>query len=246
MDYNQYKMTMSEVVKYAFIGSLGFFMLALLFYGDLRIAAFLAGIGILYIPIKKQGLIKARKRKLKEQFKESLYALSSSISVGKSVELAFIESLNDLKIVFYDHNAFIITEFEIIARKISMNESIESALLDFALRADDEDIMNFTNVFITAKRTGGNLVDIMKYTITSINEKLEIIENINVMITGKKYEQQILALLLPFIILYLNVFSSGFVSALYETLSGRIAMTLALGLYILSFVISKKVVDIEV
>lgn len=239
-------MTLSETIKYGLMGYLGFFILVILFYGDLMIAFILSGIGILYMPIKKQRLIKNRKKKLKEQFKESLYVLSASISVGKSVELAFIEALNDMKIVFDDYDALIIREYELIARKIRMNESIESALLDFALRADDEDIMNFTNVFITAKRTGGNLVEIMKYTITSINEKLEILENINVMITGKKYEQQILALLLPFIILYLNIFSSGFVSVLYDTIRGKVAMTAALILYILSFYVSKKVVDIEV
>lgn len=239
-------MSWIERIKYGIIGILGFYFLALLFYGNRNIAFILSWLGILYVPIKKQGLIRARKKVLKKQFKESLYALSSSISVGKSVELAFLEALNDLKIIFYDQEAFILSEFELIVRKICMNESIESALLDFALRAEDEDIMNFTNVFITAKRTGGNLVEIMKYTITSINEKIEIIENINVIITGKKYEQQILTLLLPLIILYLNVFSSGFVNVLYTTIRGRIAMTGALGLYILSFIISRKVIEIEV
>lgn len=246
IDYNQYKMSPYENIKYGLVGYFGMFALMILFYGELLIAVILGTVGILYIPIKKKELIKRRKRKLKEQFRESLYVLSASISVGKSVELAFIEALTDMKIVFSDQDVYIIKEFELIARKIRMNESIESALLDFALRADDEDIMNFTNVFITAKRTGGNLVEIMKYTITSINEKLEILENINVIITGKKYEQQILTLLLPFIILYLNLFSSDFVSVLYHTFQGKIAMTTALGLYILSFCVSKKVVDIEV
>lgn len=246
MDYNIYNMTKLERLKYGCIGIIGFFFLSMLFYGQIMVAILVSVMGLLYIPYKKKVLITQRKKKLKEQFKEGLYALSSSISVGKSVEIAFIDALNDLKIIYYDEETFILEEFGYIVRKIAMNDSIESALLDFALRAEDEDITNFTNVFITAKRTGGNLVEIMKYTTTTINEKLEIMENINVLITGKKYEQKILALLVPFIVIYLHVFSSGFLDVMYNTLRGRIAMTIALILYLVSFIVSKKVVDIEV
>lgn len=246
MDYNTYEMSKIEKLKYGCFGISGLFLLAMLFYGQIIIALPVSLFGILYIPYKKKVLVGERKKKLKEQFKEGLYALSSSISVGKSVELAFIEALNDLRVIYYDDDTYIIEEFGYIVRKIAMNDSIESALLDFALRAEDEDITNFTNVFITAKRTGGNLVEIMKYTTTTINEKMMIMENINVLITGKKYEQKILAFLVPFIIIYLHLFSSGFLEVMYKTLRGRIAMTAALLLYIVSFIVSKKVVDIEV
>lgn len=246
MEYNVYNMTLFEKVKDSLIGVLGLFFLALLFYDSITISLLLGGIGVLYVPYKKKLIIKERKKKLKEQFKEALYALSSSISVGKSIELAFAEALNDLKLIYFDEEAYIIKEFEYIVRKIAMNESIESALLDFALRAEDEDITNFTNVFITAKRSGGNIVEIMKYTNTIINEKMEIMENINILITNKKYEQRILALILPFIIIYLKIFSSDFLNIMYQTIKGRIAMSIALALYIISFIVSKKVINIEV
>jgi len=246
VNYNIYWLSNFEKIKYGAMGIGGFFLLAMLFYGQLMIALPFSFIGILYIPYQKKILISERKKRLKKQFKEGLYALSSSISVGKSVELAFVEALNDLKIIYYEEDTYIIEEFTYIVRKVSMNDSIESALLDFALRAEDEDITNFTNVFITAKRTGGNLVEIMKYTTTTINEKIEIMENINVLITGKKYEQKILAFLVPFIILYLHVFSSEFLEVMYHSLRGRIAMTVALMLYLVSFIVSKKVVEIEV
>lgn len=246
IDYNTYHMSLYERVKYSIIGFIGMFILGGLFYESIIISFMIGCLGIFYMPYKNQLIIKERKKRLKEQFKEALYALSSSISVGKSIELAFVEALKDLRFIYYSEDVYIIKEFEYIVRRISMNESIENALLDFALRAEDEDITNFTNVFITAKRTGGNLVEIMKYTNTIINEKMEIMENIEILVTNKKYEQKILALLVPFIILYLRVFSSGFLDVMYQTIKGRIAMSIALALYIISFVVGKRVVNIEV
>lgn len=246
MDYRDYIMSINEKIKYGVMGIIIVFVFCILFYGNVVMGALVSGIGILYLPYKRKALIIERKKILKRQFKEGLYALSSSISVGKSIEQAFIEARNDLQIIYWDKETFIIQEFEIIARKIAMNETIESALIDFAQRADDEDICNFTNVFLTAKRSGGNLVEIMKYTTATINEKIEIMDTIDVLITGKKYEQKILGLMVPLIIIYLHVFSSGFLDVMYETVTGKIAMTVALIVYLLSLIISKKVVEIEV
>ncbi len=86
----------------------------------------------------------------------------------------------------------------------------------------------------------------MLFTTTSINEKIEILEAIDIMITGKKYEQRILGLMVPFIIVYLKLFSAGFTQMMYETIPGKIAMTVALSIYLLSLILGKKVVDIKV
>lgn len=244
--YDEYMMTIKEKIRYGSIGIIGIFILGIIFYNHMVLALIVAPIGLAYVPYKRSELIKIRKDNLREQFKEALYALSSSVGVGRSIESAFIQSLNDLRIIYGEKDAYIITELEYIVRKITMNETIEQALLHFAGRANIEDITNFTNVFITAKRTGGNLVRIMKYTSSIINEKIDVMNNIEVIITQKKYEQKILALILPIIIIYLNLFSSGFIDVMYLTLTGRVVMTIALLLYILSFIMGRKIVDIEV
>lgn len=245
-DYSKYELSKREKIKYGFVGYITVASLIQLFYGRIILSVLLGGLGIFYIPYKRKVFIKEGKKKLRAEFKEGLYALSSSINVGKSIEQAFIEAVHDLKVIYLEEDTYIVKEFETIVRKISMNEPVENALLDFALRSQDEDIENFANVFITAKRSGGNLVEIMKFTTNSINEKIEIMENIEIMITGKKYEQRLLAFLLPMIILYLQFFSTGFLEVLYHTLVGRLAMTIALALYIISFIFSKKIVEIQV
>jgi len=48
------------------------------------------------------------------------------------------------------------------------------------------------------------------------------------------------------IILYLKLTSPGFLSVLYGNLFGMCAMTLCLGIYVLSYWLGRRIVDIEV
>ncbi len=146
MDYSVYTLSIQEKIRYGGCAMVGVCAFHYLFYGGIGWAIAFSGLGLLYLPYKKKELIKVRKKQLRLQFKEGLYALSSSLSVGKSIEQAFIDARNDLKIIYWNQEAYIIKEFETIARKVAMNETIESALIDFSRRSEDEDIQNFTNV----------------------------------------------------------------------------------------------------
>jgi tight adherence protein B len=206
INYDVYNMSKKELMKYSLIGFLGMFILGYLFYNKILFAIIMGMIGLLYPKYKENDLKNKRKKELKLQFKEGIYAISSSLSAGKSIEQCFQIVLNDLKII-YSEDAPIIKEFEIIVRKINMNETVENAIYDLALRSNIDDITNFSNVFITTKRTGGDLIKIIKYTTNIINEKIEVENEIQVLITQKKYEYRILMLLVPLIIIYLQTIS---------------------------------------
>lgn len=235
-----------DCLKYSGMGMLLVILAGYIFYGSWIVGILFSPLGVGWMIYQKKELQKKRKKLLRLEFREGLYALSASIAAGRSIELAFVEALKDLRVIYCDQSSFILQEFELIVWKISTNQSVESALLDFANRAQDEDITNFANVFLTAKRSGGNLVEIMKYTVSALGEKMAILEAIDVLITGKKYEQKILAGILPMILIYLKICGSGFIDALYGNISGQIAMTGALFLYTISVVIGKKIVEIEV
>ena len=62
----------------------------------------------------------------------------------------------------------------------------------------------------------------------------------------KEAEQMIMSLMPAGIILYLKLTSPGFLSVLYGNLFGMCAMTLCLGIYVLSYWLGRRIVDIEV
>ncbi|GKX30627.1 hypothetical protein SH1V18_31070 [Vallitalea longa] len=246
INYNVYHMEIKEKIKYSVMAIAVVYLLCILFYDNLIIAIILSSIGLLYPKYKKNDLIKKRKKELRLQFKEAIYALSSSLGAGQSIESAFKSVLNDLRILYPDPDTYIILEFEYIVRKIEMNETIEDAIDEFAYRASIDDITNFANVFVTAKRTGGNIISIIRYTSNVISEKIEIQNEIEVLVSSKQFEQKILSLLVPAMIVYLQIASPGYLDVMYTTIGGRILMTVCLMLFVVSYKIGKKITDIEV
>lgn len=246
IDYDIYDLSVVERLKYTLLAMCVIYMMGLLFYNHHIIALILSFLGLLYPKFKKPDLIKKRKQALKAQFKEMIYALSSSLGAGKSIESAFKAVLKDLRILYPDPHTSIIRELEYIVRKIEMNETIEEAIEDFAKRASIDDISNFSNVFTTAKRTGGNIISIIAYTSRTISEKMEIQNEIEVLVASKQFEQKILSLLVPLIIVYLQISSPGYLNVMYTSLQGRVLMTVSLLLFLVSYKIGQKIMDIEV
>lgn len=245
VDYNDYKFSKKEWGMNSVVGLAYFFIMGMIFYSNV-VLSIIACIGIIfYMKEQKKLAIKKRKALLREQFREAMYVLSSALSAGRSVEQAFMQTLKDLGIM-YDDQTDIIKELTLIVHKLNINETIESALSDFAERSDIEDIDNFTSVFIMAKRSGGDLIRIIKETTNMISEKMEIQKEIDILVVQKQYEQKVLSFVIPGMIVFFQMTSPEFLGPLYTTLKGRVVMTVALTLYVVSSKIGKKIVDIEI
>lgn len=247
-DYNVYLMNKKEKIKYMAIAAVVFFVVGYIFFRFWPLALLLAALGGYFYPkIKTKELLAKRKMELNLQFKDALYSLSSSLGAGRSVEGAFKAALSDLKILYPDPQTDIIKEFGYIVRRVAMNEPVESALREFSARAGLEDIKNFADVFAICKRTGGNLVEVIKNTAQVINDKIEVQQEIHVLLSGKKFEQKALVVM-PF--LFIGMLSWGgdaaYIAPLYAQPVGYVVMGVALLMILCSALISRKIVDIKV
>src|SRR5699024_7245564 len=141
----------------------------------------------------------------------------------------------------------IIKEFNLINRRVENGETVERAIDDFAKRSDIEDINNFSNVFITCKRTGGDLVKVIKQTSDILSDKIEIQQDIRILVSQKKFESKIMAVAPIGIILMLRISSPEFIAPLFVLgTAGPVVMTVALIFIVLSLFISQKIMDISV
>lgn len=245
IDYSKYSMTTLEKTKYTAIAALVLFAAGYLFFKNIYICIAISAFSIFYCRYKKYDLLKKRKNILNLQFKDALYSISSSLSSGKSVESAFKTAVNDLRILYNDENALVIRELELINRRVDMNETIDHALLDFAARAGLDDISSFADVFIICKNTGGNLVEVIKNTANIINQKIEIKNEIQVLISEQKLSHRILSII-PFGLLILLLLTSpDYIKPLY-TIKGHLVMLLVLIFLLISYYIGSKITDIRV
>lgn len=246
INYDNYNMSAKEKQKWALMAMAIAFIASYIFYKSIICSSIFCLIGLKYPEIKKKEIIYNRKQKLLLQFKEALYVISTSLSAGKSVENAFIDAHEDLQSVFsFEKENYILDELLYINRRIKMNQTIEDALEDFANRSGLEDVRTFTNVFIACKTTGGNLKSVTEITSRIIGEKINIKQDIQTMVSGKKFEANMLGVI-PFgLILFLDASAPDFLNALY-TLPGRLMSTVALIVIAISVLWGRKIMSIEV
>lgn len=244
-DYNKYEFTLKENLKYILEGMAIAIILGILFYRSILGILLLSPIIYLHRKNRTRALIKERKWKLNLEFRDGMIALSAALEAGYSAEHAFEEACMDLQQIYLE-NALILREFSYIINQIRMNITIEKALSDFGERTGIEDILSFSEVFSTAKRTGGDLINVIKITCNMISDKIEVKREIITLITAKRLEANIMKLTPLLILIYLSVSSEDFLIPLYHNITGIIIMSLFLLVYLGAFLIIDKIVAIEV
>lgn len=201
--------------------------------------------GLCYPFYERERLKKQRLQKLADQFKEAMVVLASSLSAGFSVENALVVSRDEL-VVLYGADGMIVREFSYMIQQIRTNQPIEKVLEDFAARTGIDDIRSLSEVFSVAKRSGGDLGGIMRRTAEIIRDKMQVKEEIRTMTASKQFEQKIMNLIPFFIVFYVESSSPRFFDQMYETNLGRALMSVCLVVYVVSFLMARKILDIEV
>ena len=193
----------------------------------------------------KRELKKKRDERLSSEFKDAITALSGYISAGFSIENAFIEIYRDeLK---NDHrNQLMRKELSVIVSGLRMNINIESLLMDLAKRSGNGDIISFAQIMSIAKRSGGDMKEIIDRTVNIIRDKTQVSEEINTLTRGIRLEQNVMLVVPFFIIFYIDLSSHSFLAPLYTGYAGRCVMTAALIMIAASCFISRRITDIEV
>lgn len=246
IDYDVYVMKPLEKTLYILLAAAAIFTIGFIFYHNIILSLLLTPFALFYPKMRTKEIIEKRKNELNLQFKDMLYSLSSSLTAGKSVESSFRDILNDLSILYPNPETNIIQEVEYIIRRIEMNETIEDALDDLSQRSHLEDIQNFTDVFKTCKRTGGNLVNVIRNSSNIINDKIEIKEEINTLLSSKKFEQKVLSAMPILMIVLLSVTAADYMAPVFEKLIGRVVMTFAIIIIVVGYLISSKIMKIKV
>ena len=219
-DYNTYDMGIKQRVFYISTAVAVIFAAGWLFYRNAAICVLLTPLALLYPRIKTMEIIKRRKMELNIQFKDLLYSLASSVSAGKSVESAFRTALDDLSVLYPEPSTYILAEIRNIISRLDTNETLESALAEFAGRAGLEDIDSFVNVLSISKRTGGNIAQVIRNTSSIISDRIEVGQEIDMMLTERRFEQKVLNAVPVFLTALLSVSAPEYMYPVFNTAAG--------------------------
>ncbi|WP_240941361.1 type II secretion system F family protein [Paenibacillus sp. HB172176] len=243
--YTAYELNNREMIIAVVAGSSALYAAIYLFYHSVAVSCLFAGLGLVAPRFRKRTLLKKRRQRLKLQFKEALFSLTSSLAAGRSLENAFRATLEDLRLLYTDPGTDILHEFQIICYRLENSDSLEQALSDFAERAQMEEISGFADTLSVCKRTGGNLLEVMKRTSTIIGEKLGVEGEIAVMLAQKRLEAHIM-MTVPFIFLgFLGFAAADYMAPLYSGF-GYVLLTGALILLLACFWLINRMMRIEI
>ena len=245
MDYTSYQFSKKEYMKYTVLFLLLDGMISYLFYRSWIV--FLFGLLLLktFFKIESEKLCQQRRQVLEEQFLMAMQTVITSLTAGYSVETAFSDALKELPLVYREED-MIVQEIRAIVSQLNMNQNLEELLQSLAVRSGIEDIRNFAEIFAVSKRTGGNLIVIIRNTVQSIAQKNETRKEIQVILSAKKMEQNMMSLIPCLILLYVQTVSPGFLDGMYHNPAGILIMTAALVVYLTAVAWGKRIVEIEV
>lgn len=219
--------------------------IAWIYYRSWLAVLVLAPAGVWYYFQILDQCIRKKEQEFLIQFKEFLQTFSSLLNTGYSVENAVKESLKEMH-VFYTEDASILRELEIMVRQIRMQIPVEQVIEGLAERTKLTDVENFAGVFVTAKRSGGNMMRIIRTAADQIGDKIDVKREIDTILAAKKYEFHIMSMIPSGIVLYMTVSFPEFMGKLYGNAIGTGVMTGCLITYLGAYRLGQKIIEIEV
>lgn len=245
LDYLNYQFSINELLRYftegfVVIGIFGYF-----FYRSVWAVILLSPGIFLYIKNKKKSLCRNRKNELFFQFKDALNSVNASLQAGYSLENAFCEAYREMS-EYHGSESVIAKELHGIKKGIQNNLTVEDLLDELAERSGLSDISDFAGVLRVGKISGGTINTIFENSITVIEEKITVQQEILTLISAKRLETLIMCIIPFFIIFYVDITSKGYFEVMYTSAAGRIIMSICMGVYIAAYLLAQKIMEIEV
>lgn len=241
-DYAIYEFSGKEKVTCFLEGMIFNGIISFLFYNS--VFAMIPGmaLAVLYAREKKRKLRRQRMQRMRIELKEFLNALIAALQTGRSIENAFKEALKDTAQYVGKDTEFIL-EMKRICAGIEMSRPLEAMLTEFSVRSHLEELEYFSQVFCIGKRSGGNIVAIMKNTIRMLQERMDAEEEIVTTIAEKQLEFRLMTVIPLGIIVYLRITAGTLIKSLYGNITGVIVMTICLVIYGGCYLYGKRLLE---
>lgn len=200
---------------------------------------------LLYSKRERARLIRRRKKALTKQFLSAGALLGDYLRSGYSVENAVTKSIRELS-ELWGEKADIVREWKVMGVRLNYSQTVEKVFREFAERTHVEAIENFAEVFEIVKRTGGQTGEVVASVTAVLQNEFSVEEQIETMISAKKFEQKIMDVMPLGILLYVRLSAPELVAGLYEGLLGRLIMTGCLVVYAVAYLWAEKITEIRV
>lgn len=246
VSYDTYDLSKKQQTSFLIVASIAVAVITYLFYQNILVSLFSISLAFPMRKYYKEFLAHKRKRELNNQFRDSLYSIAASISVGRQMPEALLEARDNMILIYPEHSPIVMELSQIVKRIYYNRESEEEVLRDFAKRSAIEDIINFIDVYFTCRATGGDLEKVVMKASDIIMDKITIDKEIHTLTSQKRFESKILTVIPLVVILFLQIVSPDYLAVMYETILGRVLMTISMIAIGVAYYLILKITDIKV
>lgn len=219
-------------------------ILGYVFYNKLYACILMSPCGVIMWMEEKRTYILSTKKRIREEFVDFIYYVSTCLEAGYSLEGAFVQGLNQYEAA---PGTGVISEgLKRIANGLELNYSLEQMLLEFGEQCEVKEIRDFGELIQLSKRFGGNIISVIKATEENYREKSMVEKEIETLIAAKRLEGKIMLLSPIMIILYMRLVNRSYMDILYYSLPGKIVMTMGVVIILTATLWINKIVRIEV
>lgn len=246
MDYRAAELTRTEKIRFRTFMLMFGIMIGHLFY-DSIFAGMIAGTALFAAERPyRQMILQKRKQVLAMQFKDLLYSMAASVSLGRDIGQAIEESEGFWKGT-YDEKDHIIREIRDMTRKIRQSNMTDIEVLgDFAERSGLGDAEDLVMICATCKETGADLAGALQKGADIIGDKIMMEREIQTVMSQKRFEGRIVAASPLGITAVIKIVSPEYLEPLFMTQTGKIVATLSLCLMAAGFILIERVNSIEI
>ena len=196
-----------------------------------------------YPELCRRSLREKRKRQLIREFREVLGSLVTALRAGRSLEMALQAAWEDMDPTI---TPLLYKEWRWMLNRLQVNTTAENCLKELAQNSDVEEIQSLAEIIEIGKKSQGDVIKIIENTVGILQDKIEMQEEVQVLLAKKRMEQRIINVM-PFLVLgMLLLISPDYLAPLYTTLQGRVIMSICVLITIGNFWLSRRIAEIDI
>lgn len=123
---------------------------------------------------------------------------------------------------------------------------VRQALLNMQGRVDSQDLKMFVTAVLIQRETGGNLGDVLQNLSDLVRERIKMRGQIETLVQEPKMSARFLAMLPVVVALILMAVTPGFLTPMFQSTGGRIALATAAFGVIIGYAIMMQIADVDI
>jgi tight adherence protein B len=187
-------------------------------------------------------LVERKRGRRREEFINQLPDMARVLSNGTSAGLSMTGAM---ELAARELNQPASTEMAIVVQETRLGMPLEHSLERLRDRLPSREVAVLMTTLIIQQRAGGDTVRALSELGTTLEARKDLLREIRTMLSGAVFTSYLVAAMGAGTLILVNAISPGVMRDLTTTLPGLIALTLSVMLYVIAFVIIKRLTKVE-